>query len=127
MGRKSKYPKILNVDGPCLITIPIQCTTLPSNELSSPKSAHLRNPLLGPDVVRVLGELVDELLHLDVELDGAEVERRRLVAVGLQEGLVGQPHSPDPGGRLVHGDGVAEGDDGPANTPGAIRLHSMHA
>ena len=36
---------------------------------------HLRDPLLGPDVVGVLRELVDELLHLDVELDGAEFER----------------------------------------------------
>ena len=35
---------------------------------------HLRDPLLGPDVVGVLRELVDELLHLDVELDGAELE-----------------------------------------------------
>ena len=39
---------------------------------SSP--SHLRDPLLGPDVVGVLRELVDELLHLDVELDGAESE-----------------------------------------------------
>ena len=67
--------------------------------------------------MRVLCELVDELLHLDVELDGAEVERRRFVAVRLQEGLVRQPHRPDPGGRLVHGDRVAEGDDGPESKP----------
>ena len=38
-------------------------------------SSHLRDPLLGPDVVGVLRELVDELLHLDVELDGAELDR----------------------------------------------------
>ena len=34
--------------------------------------SHLRDPLLGPDVVGVLRELVDQLLHLDVELDGAD-------------------------------------------------------
>ena len=40
---------------------------------SSP--SHLRDPFLGPDVVGVLRELVDQLLHLDVELDGAGLDR----------------------------------------------------
>ena len=40
-----------------------------------------------------------------------EIERRRFVAVeGLQEGLVGQPHSPDARRRLVHRDRVAQRD-----------------
>ena len=53
-------------------------------------SPSLRDSLSGPDVVRVLGQSVDQLLHLRGQLDGAQVEGCRFVPVRLlQVWLIG--------------------------------------
>ena len=51
----------------------------------------LRDPLPGPDVVRVFGEPVHQLLHLRGQLDGAQIEGRGFVSVRLEVRLVGKP------------------------------------
>lgn len=44
----------------------------------------LGDALLGPQVVRVLGQRVDQLLHLGGQRHSAQVERRWFVAVALK-------------------------------------------
>jgi len=44
----------------------------------------LSDALLGPQVVRVLGQRVDQLLHLGGQRHGAQVERRWFVAIALK-------------------------------------------
>jgi hypothetical protein len=44
----------------------------------------LGDALLGPQVVRVLGQRVDQLLHLGGQGHGAQVKRRWFVAITLK-------------------------------------------
>ncbi len=74
----------------------------------------LTDAFLGPEVVGVLRQEVNQLLHLGGQLDGGQVQWGGLVPVRLEKGVVGQPHSADSSRRLVHADVVAQGDDGPS-------------
>lgn len=63
----------------------------------------------------VFRQLVDQFLHLGRERDRREVQRGRLVPVGLHEGFVGQADVLDAGRGLVQADVVTEGEDCPKN------------
>lgn len=74
----------------------------------------LLDSLLGPDVVRVLGQALHQLLQFGGERDVGQVERSWLVPVALEERVVVQPHTSNATRRLVQGDVVAESENGSA-------------
>lgn len=61
--------------------------------------------------MRVLGQLVDQLLHFARQRDRGQVQWRRLVTVGLHERFVGQPDGSYAGRRIVDGYVVSQRDD----------------
>ncbi len=76
-------------------------------------SPSLRDSLASPDVVRVLGQPIDQLLHLGGQLDGAQVEGCGFVPVRLlQVGLVGQTNRANASRWFVHGNCVSECNNG---------------
>jgi hypothetical protein len=73
----------------------------------------LLDPLLGPKVVGVLGQLVNQLFHFGRKGNRAKVKGCRFVAVGLHEGLVREPYGLYTRRWFVYRYVVTQGENGP--------------